>query len=378
MAKEPVGTPGPGEVTPPDDGDKTPKGERPVEPADENSQQGELPLGMPDSSTDSAKTPGSDGGAGTSYHIGEKEGDRSTDLDADSVNVESDPLKHDESTDSHSETEYDEHHSDEYSDDHYGHHDDLYHNEYHEEDQDPYHDEHHESESGYGGFESGIDDDNEEEEEYGGPVKPFLDHLEDFRWMLVKIFASVLVGMVIALAGAKWIVAFLTWPLEQAQQQNLMGQSGENRFVPIMLGPKQFTTIKGVSALYELFPEDRKRLESHQTELDKVQQIISHQIEIDKLKNQGEPSDDTKLKIEGLSKNIATIKESLNESSEGFKAREEALRKKIVGLRKSFDSITALRLVPGPQDNIATTNQSAHYPLALSVDRNINSRSPWT
>jgi len=379
MAKEPVGTPDPGEGMPPSDGDKTPKGERTVEPGDETSQQGELPLGMPDPNTNSTKIPENDAKTGTSYNTGEREGDRLNDPNSDADGIESDRFEQDESKDSHSETEYDEHHLDEYSDDHYGYHDDQYHNEYHEEGQDPYHDEHHEPESEYGGVGSGVDDDNDDdEEEYGGPVKPFLDHLEDFRWMLVKIFASVLVGMVIALAGAKWIVAFLTWPLEQAQHQNLIGQSGENRFVPIMLGPKQFTTIKGVSALYELFPEDRKRLESHQTELDKIKQIIEYQVEIDKLKDQVEPSDDTKLRMEGLSNSIATIKESLNESSEGFKARKEALRKKIIGIRKSFDTITALRLVPGPQDNIASTNQPASYPLALSVDRNVNSRSPWT
>ena len=89
MAKEPVGTPDPGEGMPPRDGDKTPKGERTVEPGDETSQQGELPLGMPDPNTDSTETPENDGKTGTSYNTGEKEGDRSTDPNSDTDDIES-------------------------------------------------------------------------------------------------------------------------------------------------------------------------------------------------------------------------------------------------------------------------------------------------
>ena len=67
--------------------------------------------------------------------------------------------------------------------------------------------------------------------------------------------------MVVALAGAKYIVAFLVWPLEQAQKQKVFVQKDENRFVPIMLGgDEQISTIKGVEALYDLFPEARDRL----------------------------------------------------------------------------------------------------------------------
>ena len=157
MAKEPVGTPDPVEGMPPSDGDKTPKGERTVEPGDETSQQGELPLGMPDPNTNSTKIPENDAKTGTSYNTGEGEGDRLNDPNSDADGIESDPFEQDESKDSHSETEYDEHHLDEYSDDHYGYHDDQYHNEYHEEGQDSYHDEHRESEGEYGGVGSGID-----------------------------------------------------------------------------------------------------------------------------------------------------------------------------------------------------------------------------
>jgi sec-independent protein translocase protein TatC len=50
-------------------------------------------------------------------------------------------------------------------------------------------------------------------EEEGGPVKTFLEHLEDLRWTLIKVIASLGIGMVVCMAAANKIVAFLTWPL---------------------------------------------------------------------------------------------------------------------------------------------------------------------
>jgi sec-independent protein translocase protein TatC len=53
----------------------------------------------------------------------------------------------------------------------------------------------------------------EPDEEEGGPIKTFLEHLEDLRWVLIRIVAALLVGMVACLAGAPAIVEFLRWPL---------------------------------------------------------------------------------------------------------------------------------------------------------------------
>ncbi|MBI3192336.1 MAG: twin-arginine translocase subunit TatC, partial [Pedosphaera parvula] len=50
-------------------------------------------------------------------------------------------------------------------------------------------------------------------EEFGGPVKSFLEHLEDFRWVLIKSIAAVLVAMVVCLVAIPSVVGFLTWPL---------------------------------------------------------------------------------------------------------------------------------------------------------------------
>ena len=35
----------------------------------------------------------------------------------------------------------------------------------------------------------------EDETEAGGPVKSFLEHLEDLRWTLLKVFSSLLLAM---------------------------------------------------------------------------------------------------------------------------------------------------------------------------------------
>ena len=51
----------------------------------------------------------------------------------------------------------------------------------------------------------------------GGPVKTFLEHLEDLRWTLIKSVVAVAVGVLMCLSGANWIIKFLTWPLEQAE-----------------------------------------------------------------------------------------------------------------------------------------------------------------
>lgn len=54
------------------------------------------------------------------------------------------------------------------------------------------------------------------EEEEGGPVKTFLEHLEDLRWVLIKCVSALMLGMVACLAGSNYIVKILKWPLDRA------------------------------------------------------------------------------------------------------------------------------------------------------------------
>src|SRR5258706_10762097 len=60
------------------------------------------------------------------------------------------------------------------------------------------------------------DFDLEEQEEEGGPVKSFLEHLEDLRWVLIKIAAAVGVAMLLCLIAGDRVVKILERPLDKA------------------------------------------------------------------------------------------------------------------------------------------------------------------
>jgi sec-independent protein translocase protein TatC len=53
----------------------------------------------------------------------------------------------------------------------------------------------------------------EEEEQEGGPVKPFLEHLEDLRWTLIKSASTLAVAFVICLLAGNYVVEILKRPL---------------------------------------------------------------------------------------------------------------------------------------------------------------------
>ncbi len=57
----------------------------------------------------------------------------------------------------------------------------------------------------------------DEDEDGGGPVKPFLDHLEDLRWTIIKVLAAVVLSMMLCLVAGNQLVLVLKWPLRQAQ-----------------------------------------------------------------------------------------------------------------------------------------------------------------
>ena len=69
-------------------------------------------------------------------------------------------------------------------------------------------------------------------EDEGGPVKSFLEHLEDFRWVLVKISVSLALAMLICLIGANYVMAVITWPLSQAT----ISYPGTNHVVTVSFG----------------------------------------------------------------------------------------------------------------------------------------------
>src|SRR5271154_1666392 len=66
----------------------------------------------------------------------------------------------------------------------------------------------------------------------GGPVKSFLEHLEDFRWVLVKSSAALGLAMLICLIGANYVMAVIKWPLTHAPASF----PGTNQVVTVSFG----------------------------------------------------------------------------------------------------------------------------------------------
>ena len=66
--------------------------------------------------------------------------------------------------------------------------------------------------------ESPFDGDDE-----GGPVKPFLDHLEDLRWVMIKCVTALIAGMTICMPAVPYLINFLKRPLPAATKLEFMG-----------------------------------------------------------------------------------------------------------------------------------------------------------
>jgi sec-independent protein translocase protein TatC len=84
-----------------------------------------------------------------------------------------------------------------------------------------------------------------EAEEEGGPVKSFLEHLEDLRWVLIKSLAALGVAFVVCLVAGDWVVSVLTYPLKRAHihypanSQVVTFLFGTNRLGVFQLPPAQ-------------------------------------------------------------------------------------------------------------------------------------------
>lgn len=73
----------------------------------------------------------------------------------------------------------------------------------------------------------------------GGPVKSFLDHLEDLRWVLVKSAAAIAVAMLICLIAAPQVVGLIKRPLDQAK----VSYPGEDKIAVLMFGTNHLNTF---------------------------------------------------------------------------------------------------------------------------------------
>jgi sec-independent protein translocase protein TatC len=83
-------------------------------------------------------------------------------------------------------------------------------------------------------------DDWEEKEEGGGPVKSFLEHLEDLRWMIIKSGVALLISMIVCLYGTSEIITLLKRPLAQAA----LIQVGHQQKVLVRFGTNNITTFE--------------------------------------------------------------------------------------------------------------------------------------
>ena len=78
------------------------------------------------------------------------------------------------------------------------------------------------------------------EEEEGGPVKSFLEHLEDLRWVLIKSIAAGGVAMLACFFGGKYVVKVLTLPLKRAPVE----KAGKEQRVRVLLGTNHLGTFR--------------------------------------------------------------------------------------------------------------------------------------
>ena len=100
------------------------------------------------------------------------------------------------------------------------------------------------------------------EDEGGGPVKPFLEHLEDFRWVLIKCVVVTIVGMVICLAAGTHLMEIIKRPLKKAAERN--ESLTTNQMLVVMAGTNVLTKMPappGMETLLNFGPNRRVALE---------------------------------------------------------------------------------------------------------------------
>jgi Tat protein translocase TatC len=91
--------------------------------------------------------------------------------------------------------------------------------------------------------------------EEGGPVKSFLEHLEDLRWTLIKCASVLGVCILICLLAGNHVVAILLRPLQQAR----IRYPGTNQVVSVFLGTNLLQTYPLDPVSEQLFNLDTNR-----------------------------------------------------------------------------------------------------------------------
>jgi sec-independent protein translocase protein TatC len=81
---------------------------------------------------------------------------------------------------------------------------------------------------------------DEQPEEEGGPIKSFLEHLEDLRWVLIKSGVAAGVAMLGCLLAGNYVVRVLEWPLTRAPLRH----STKTQTVRVFFGTNQLSVLQ--------------------------------------------------------------------------------------------------------------------------------------
>jgi sec-independent protein translocase protein TatC len=81
--------------------------------------------------------------------------------------------------------------------------------------------------------------DEQPEEDEGGPIKSFLEHLEDLRWVLIKSGVAAGVAILACLLGGNYVVRVLEWPLSRAPVKH----SKTTQTVRVLFGTNELSVL---------------------------------------------------------------------------------------------------------------------------------------
>jgi sec-independent protein translocase protein TatC len=88
------------------------------------------------------------------------------------------------------------------------------------------------------------------DEAEGGPVKTFLEHLEDLRWVLIKSLVALGVAVLLCLLAGNYVVGIVKWPLTRAG----VSWPGTNQIVAVSFGTNRL-------GVFQLTADQQKILE---------------------------------------------------------------------------------------------------------------------
>ncbi|HWD94500.1 MAG TPA: twin-arginine translocase subunit TatC [Verrucomicrobiae bacterium] len=97
------------------------------------------------------------------------------------------------------------------------------------------------------------------DEDEGGPVKSFLEHLEDLRWVLIKSGVAAGVAMLVCLLAGNYLVRVIEWPLARAhplhfsKTQTMIVSFGTNQIATFNVGTNDaFSAFAGTNRFTRL------------------------------------------------------------------------------------------------------------------------------